>query len=281
MSFGISVGVGFPGGLSVQAGIGYGTKSAFYAYVGASAAYNTVYASYSYRGGFSAGWTAGMSIYTGFSISTNFLTVGANYNITNDAWSGNVSAWSIDNTGVHFNPSVSAVFLDQQTTNFVRGQGFKNNDAVLAKFVANGQQQEALDYFGFKGYYAPNSPKFKDNASDALFDPGSGLILYNNNSFLHGYDYLRASFVEEQFHSKDYLKAKKIAPDNVVDLVAFEEWRAQNYMYRNQGLYLNSGNDWVDRINYWGNQAGIYSMYEGTGFKFQLWHYIYKIPRLW
>jgi hypothetical protein len=136
LSVGVSVVLGIPGGLSAQAGIGYsfGSNDA-YGYLGATAAMNTVYASYSLNSGGSVGYTAGLSPFSGLPISTNFGTVGINYNISHNSWSGNVSAWQVDQSGWTFNPSVSVMVFPEQTTNLVRGQGFRSNDAVLSRFV--------------------------------------------------------------------------------------------------------------------------------------------------
>jgi hypothetical protein len=204
---------------------------------------------------------------------------GVNYNITHNQWSGNVSAWSVDKSGWTFNPSVSAMILPERTTNLIRRQRFRNNDQVLANFVANKQYQRALNYFGFKGKYDPTNDLFKlEGAGDAIFHPKSNGIYYRNNAFQHGYDYLYAAYMEEQFHSTDYLIAASKAPSEVFDLHNYEEWRAQMYLYKNQGLYPNSGNNWVQRINYYGIQSGLYSP---SVFNSKWWHSIYKIPRRW
>ena len=123
LNIGLTAIFGIPSIASVQAGIGYSFKSNdFSATVGATAAFNTVYASYSTQSGFSVGWSAGLSPQMGFPISTNFLSTGVNYNITHDSWSGNVSAWGVDKNGVMFNPSVSVMVYPEHTTNLVRGQ---------------------------------------------------------------------------------------------------------------------------------------------------------------
>jgi hypothetical protein len=63
---------------------------------------------------------------------------------------------------------------------------------------------------------------------------------------------------------------------------AFEEFRAQVHLYKNQGFYPKSGSDWGTRINMWGSSAGVdpdiifrYNFYRPW------WHFIYKIPRKW
>jgi hypothetical protein len=253
-----------------------------YAYAGATAAFNTVYASASTGSGFSSGWSAGISPYMGLPISTNFTSVGVNYNITHDSWSGNLSAWTVDKNGWTFNPSVSAMFLEEQATNLVRGQGFRNNDQVLSRFVDKGNYQEALDYFGFKGKY---DPSIEDPGQ---FNTGDGNIYFNDKAFNQNYDYLRAVYAEELFHSQDYLVYKSQAPDWMINepnlelrkelLNNFEEWRAQNYLYKKQGLYPNSTVDWIQRINYYSFKS---EMFTDKLFESKWWHSIYKIPRRW
>jgi hypothetical protein len=44
--------------------------------------------------------------FSGFPVSSNFLTAGANYNITHNSWSGNISAWEVSKKAGVFNPSV-------------------------------------------------------------------------------------------------------------------------------------------------------------------------------
>ena len=246
------------------------------AYAGATAFFNTVYASVSSQNGWSVGWSAGISPQMRFPISTNFTSAGVNYNITKGEWSGNLSAWNVDKKGWTFNPSISAMFLEEKTTNLVRGQGFRSNDQVLSRFVANGQQQKALDYFGFKGTYDPNIE------NPGQFYPRDGSIKYNDAAFSKNYDYLRAIYTEELFHSKDYLTYKSKMPADISDEHAYEEFRAQVHLYKNQGLYSGSGVNWGQRINGWGSAAGVnpdiifrYNFYRPW------WHFIYKIPRRW
>jgi len=71
----------------------------------------------------------------GFPISTNFTSAGINYNISHNSLSGNFSAWDISSNRWTFNPSVSAIFLEEQTTNLVRGQGFYTNQKVFENFM--------------------------------------------------------------------------------------------------------------------------------------------------
>ena len=51
------------------------------------------------------------------------------------------------------------------------------------------------------------------------------------------------------------------------------------------GLYSNSGVNWVQRIQKYGMDAGLYYLVIGYGssvtFSPEWWHFIYKIPRRW
>lgn len=155
MSIGISFVFGIPGGASLQAGIGYNFKSKdVNAFMGATFMMNTVYMNMSSSSGVSMGYTAGLSPFSGVQIGTNFASIGVNYNLSNNGLSGNLSAWTVDRNGFTFDPSFSAMVFPEQTTNFVRGQGFRNNNQVLRRFVANNQHKKALEYFGFDGTQA-------------------------------------------------------------------------------------------------------------------------------
>jgi hypothetical protein len=180
------------------------------------------------------------------------------------------------------------MFLEEQSTNLVRGQGFRSNDKVLSRFVANENYQGALDYFGFEGTYDPNNSLFQlEGAGDAIFHPASNKIYYNKNVFQHDYNYLYAAYREEKFHSIDYHTYKNKAPEEVYDLHAYEEWRAQMHLYKNQGLYPNSGNNWIERIGQYGRDAGLYYSVTGSKYSYPVvfnpkwWHFTYKIPRRW
>ncbi len=193
LSLGVSVVFGLPGGASIQVGGGYNFKSnSAYAFAGATLAMNTLSASYS-KGGFSVGWTAGASLQSGLPISTNFLTVGVNYNISNDYFSGNVSAWNVDKSGWTFDPSVSAHIFPERSTNFVRGKGFRTNDAVLSRFVGAGNYQGAIDYFGFEGTFDGTATK---TGGDPAACTMKGEIFYSKTAF-DSYDGLYARYDHE------------------------------------------------------------------------------------
>jgi hypothetical protein len=194
----------------------------------------------------------------------------------------------VDKNGWTFNPSVSAMFLEEQATNLVRGRGFNSNQQVYEDIMFSAYnnpdfnwRQEVLDYFGFEGTY---DPKMLESAG---FNEGDGSIKYGNSAFGgrgNSYDRLRAIYMEEKFHSTDYLIYRSKASDKVTDLHSFEEWRAQNYLYKNQGLYPNSGIDWIQRINSYGIRSGIYDVgptIVSSLFETKWWHFIYKIPRKW
>ena len=114
-------------------------------------------------------------------------------------------------------------FLEEQATNLARGQGFRSLDQVLSRFAANGNYQGTLDYFGLKGMYDPNI----ENPGE--FDPSNGSISLNKVAFGTNYDYLRAVYAEELFHSQDHLHAKNNTPKDLFSH-QYEEWRAQMHL---------------------------------------------------
>jgi hypothetical protein len=287
LSIGISVVVGIPGIASAQAGIGYNLGSNdLSAYAGASAYFNTAYVAASTQSGLNVGWSAGFTPYSGLPISTNFTSVGVNYNISNNAWSGNVSSWGVDKNGWTFNPSVSVMILPEHTTNLVRGQGFRSNNSVLQRFVANGQQQDALDYFGFEGTYIDD-----DGTSSFWFDkknPSDYGIRYRNGSFI-SYEELYSSFLKEQFHLKRYEQQRfDLGNSGVFSVDRWpEEKQGAIHQYKTRGLHNNKADflktirnteGMINRHNNWGDYNPVYQ-YQSYIPKW--WHFIYKIPRKW
>jgi len=280
LSVGLSLVFGIPGVASFQIGGGYNFKSNEpYAYAGASAMFNTAYTSISPSGGASVGYTVGMSPYSGFPISTNFATAGVDYNISNNSWSGNVSSWNIDKNGVTFNPSVSAMIYPEHTTNLIRGQGFRSNSGVFDRMNSGTYTcNEILDYFGFEGTYVPGS----GNPGKTNLD---GTIIYNEVAFSKNFDYLKFIASEEKFHQRDILSGNydDVDWDDPVDRLinnGIAEWKAKMHQYKNQGLFLNSGEDIIGSINHYGIDAGYY--YDPVSFFTKAgWHDIYRIRRIY
>ncbi|MCL2168351.1 MAG: hypothetical protein FWH59_04415, partial [Lentimicrobiaceae bacterium] len=291
LSIGFTFGIGIPGIASFSANVGYNFKhNDFSASVGATAAFNTVYASYSTQSGFSVGWTAGMTSYAGFPISSNIATVGANYNLTNKTLGGNISAfqWQQDQ-GWSFNPSLSMAIAPEQFSNLIRGQGFRSNSEVYDRMMSGEALrrgnpfgcQDIINYFGFRGTYDP---------SKTGGDPGAingGKIFYGDGAFSGNYDRFALIAYHELRHSQN-VKTGKYKGIDLSDrsnslILGREEWDAYSYNYRNQGLYLNSGENLVGRIQTEGMNAGIYEVGPAgyNTFTPAWWHFIYKIPRLW
>ena len=295
LSIGVTVSFGIPGLLSYQVGGGYsfGSKEV-YGYAGATFAFNTVYTSYSSSSGWSAGYTAGASIYSGFPISTNFATVGVNYNINHDSWSGNVSAWNIDQNGCSFNPSVSAMIFPEQTTNFIRGKGFHTNSTVYDNLMTEGvAKNEILDYFGIN---AQLSEKYN---SPSWFDPKTSTIYMNPSTVSEGnYWNVLAYYEKELYHYKNYKHHGQFSKQTVEELtsagfdisnldrmslnnaiMAPEEIDGFRFAIRNQGLYSKSTaiNSFIGQINH------IFGPYMPSGYTYssKWWHKIYRIPRKW
>ncbi len=286
-SIGLTAVLGIPGLLSTQAGVGYSFKSNdLNTYAGVSAAFNTASISYSTQSGWNAGWSVGISPYMGFPISTNFTSMGINYNITHKEWSGNLSAWNVNKGGWSFEPSVSAMVFPEHATNLVRGQGFRSNDRVLQRFVANGQHQRALDYFGFRGTYNPtkNNPDYIQggNVGDYSGNTNSnGDISYGNGAF-RNYDELYATYIKELYHSNKVLAGGSFEkqapiPGSNIDISLFPEERLGFInQYKYMGLFPKVKGV-LGQIMYY--QDGCLNLNSSQMFKPRFWHFIYKIPR--
>ncbi len=283
-SLGIMVGIGLPGGLSAQIGVGYNfTNDDPYAFISGSFMFNSVYLSYASSSGFNTGYTAGLTLYSGFPVSTNFLTVGVNYNITHNSWSGNLSAWSIDHNGWSFNPSFSAMIFPEETTNFLRSGKFYNNDQMLNYFTDKGEYQKALEYFGFEGEY---SEKY---GNDGWYDTKTNEIYYSEGAFT-SFDDLLQTNLKETYEKKRFNKGKWTQPDKPTGMFSYdkepEEYSGHKYLYRQKGLFSSSKIDEIKTIQsvegnltrYNGYFPGFYSF---TAFHTRWWHFIYKIPRKW
>ena len=293
LSIGVSFVVGIPGVVSAQAGIGYSFKSNdLYGSAGVTAALNTLYVSASTNSGFSAGYSFGFTPYSGVPISTNITTVGVNYNISNNSWSGNVSAWQVDKSGWTFNPSVSAMIYPEQTTNFVRGKGWNDNDAVLSNYKAGKYnlkghtwQDAALDYFGFKGSYD------SELSSEGHCDE-NGVITYSPNAFVNGFDYLNRVAAEEMYHSRDVGRGTYDDVDwndqyQKAMAQAEGEYKANKFLYHRSGLFKAANkDDLCNRITRHGNVYGAFDKYLTPNnyyynFTYKWWHCIYNIPKKW
>jgi hypothetical protein len=113
-----------------------------------------VYASASTQSGFNVGWSAGLSPYTGLPISTNFTSVGVNYNFTHNYSSMNFSAWTFGQDGTTtFNPSFSAAIFPGRTTNLIRGRGFRTNQEVLEAFADDRLSMKTSERLSEKGWH--------------------------------------------------------------------------------------------------------------------------------
>jgi hypothetical protein len=284
LSIGGSVVFGLPGAASAQVGVGYSFKSNdVYGYAGSTLAMNTVYTSVSSQSGWSAGYTAGLSPFSGLPISTNFGTVGVNYNISHNSWTGNVSAWQVDQNGWTFNPSVSVMVFPEQTTNLIRGQGFRNNDAVLSRFVEADNHQGALDYFGFEGKYLPNKKPgaeyVEGNDYYGSTNPTSGNISYGKLAF-SSYDNLFGTYHKELYTSLKVRQGKAVETFTLSGLEHMkyfpEEAKGFFHAFKRFGLYSNSSIDFFGQANSYWSQVHCVPLIEKKWY-----HFIYKIPRRW
>jgi hypothetical protein len=286
-SIGLTFMVGIPGVASAQASVGYSFKSNdFNANIGATAAFNTAYGSYSTQSGFSIGWSAGLSPQLGFPISTNFTSVGVNYNITHNAWNGNISAWNVDKSGVSFNPSFSAMIYPEQTTNLVRGQGFRSNSGVFNKMMKGDYAcQEIIDYFGFKGTYDPNirSKNYQAESYWGATNTKTGQISYGDLAF-ESYKTLKATYYKESYTHRN-IKHGTVSnlPTEYQGLgmnTCLEEINGYIYAYKNEGLYRNSTFPW-NGIEYYQTWLSAYEISYPTYTTNRFLNTIYRIPRLW
>ena len=176
----------------------------------------------------------------------------------------------------------------EQFVNMVRGQGFRSNDKVLANFVSKGRQQDALEYFGFKGTYDPEHKMFQKYGDEPAFtDTKTGEIFYNNSPFESNFDRLKFVANHEMKHSQNVLSGKYLNIKITPEIQGSEEWSTYLYNYKNQGLYTQHGIDIISRINHYGLQVGIYDIIvtpTGTDFmqfNKKWWHFLYTIPRRW
>jgi RHS repeat-associated protein len=301
LSFGLTFAVGLPGLCSAQASLGYSVGSqSIYGSIGVSYAGFTGYVSagYSFKNEqafASIGITAGLSPYSGVPVSTNFLTVGASCDLTYSkaagydvSFTGNLSAWSYNTSAKawNFNPSVSAMVYPEHTTNLVRGQGFRSNDAVLKRFVAANNHQGALDYFGFEGRYTPGGK----HGNDAWYGTETG-IHYSDGAFT-SYDDLYCSYTKESFEQLRHRTNTWAEPSNPTGIFELDRWLAEYeghlYLYKNQGLYPNTTTDLsltldncineMIRINSWFD-VPVYGAV--PSFKKEWWHFVYRIHRLY
>lgn len=202
-----------------------------------------------------------------------------------------MSAWGIDHQGQwNFNPSVSAMIYPEHSTNFVRGQGFRSNDKVLARFLKAGNHQGALDYFGFKGTYGG------EGMSSTFYNrtTGESGITYRDDAF-HSYGDLMSVYKKESFHLSRVRKGgwEYAETDNAHGRRQPEERLGLIHQYKNNGFYRNvSGflsrigdvEGFIDMYNPSspGGTDGLYgSHYYYTPYQSKWWHFIYKVPRVY
>ena len=302
-SFGLTFAFGIPGVWCTHASVGYSVGSqAIYANAGVTVAGITGYVSvgYSFKNEqtfASLGIMAGLSPYSGVPFSTNFLTIGASCDLTYSksagydvSLTGSLSAWSYNSStkAWNFNPSASVMIYPEHTTNLVRGQGFRSNDAVLKRFVAANNHQGALDYFGFEGKYIPKKESKTSPGSDywGATNRETGDISFGNLAF-EDYATLYGTYIKESWSSQRIKSGLPIheVPEELKGLPCetyLEEIDGYIYAYKNQGLFssLFSGNRFpFQGIEYYQTQLRWvdvpYMEYPKT------FGWFYKIPRKW
>lgn len=172
----------------------------------------------------------------------------------------------------------------EHSINAIRGQGFRSNNAVLQKYVAAGNQQGALDYFGFKGIYdpSPQNTGYTESSSGYFgkFDVSTGIIHYGDHAF-SSYHNLKSTYYKEMFHYNRMQKGiplKKYYSDfpNIDHTLYYPEERLGFiHQYKNQGLYTSYTVNSVNHIGYYAVQCQM------NEYMTPWWHFIYKISRRW
>lgn len=175
---------------------------------------------------------------------------------------------------------VFATATSPQLKNAIRGQGFRNNSRVLADFVAAGNHQAALDYFGFEGTYRP-SLKSKNYESESYWgatNPRTGDISYGDLAF-ESYPTLRGTYAKEMYSSQNIRSGRGIAqiPQEFQGFgydTFLEEVNGYVSAYKQQGLF--SGHRFPFRgVNYY------QTILDGFGVRYPSYpkSFIYRIPR--
>jgi hypothetical protein len=183
---------------------------------------------------------------------------------------------------------ILATATSPQLKNAFKGQGFRSNSKVLANFVAAGNYQGALDYFGFGGTFDPS----KTGGNPGATHTETGEIWYSDNAFgiydVQGgfkasYDRLYSVVDHEYHHRANVLSGKYVNVERPIpfDLVGLEEHGAYMVNYRRQGLYPRHGMSLRNNIEAYGLQGGLYGPSEAGFVTFQKkwWHFVYRIPR--
>lgn len=265
--------------MSVQAGANYTFGSNdLNVYRGVSALGNTVYWGFSTQSGFYAGYAFGMTPYSGFPVSSNFFSVGVNYNVTHNTWSGNLSAWSMDQNGVRFNPSFSMMVFAEQTTNLFRAGKFMNNNELLDYYVKNGKQQLAIKKFGFKGEYIGG----EGQSSSWVRSKDEYGIRYTDQAF-HSYNALYSAYMKESFHLSQYFKNGGFKSAQVIDGEAYQRFKFMPeerdgtiYLYENRGLFAGDEYKYFQAIR---NVEGIMNNCNEWGYYVPAYNFApYQVP---
>lgn len=149
----------------------------------------------------------------------------------------------------------------EHSINSIRGQGFRSNNRVLSSFVASGNQQGALDYFGFQGVYDPSPQDISYLESKGYYgkiDPITRQISYGDFAFSSD-STLKSTFYKEMYHYNRFISGVSPAkfysdfPDYDPSLLYFPEERLGFiYQYKNHGLYRNySGESFKSNKRLW------------------------------
>ena len=187
--------------------------------------------------------------------------------------------------------SVISAVTSAEFNNFLRGKGFKSNEAVLRDFRLGkyssdylNWHQDALDYFGFDGEFVLNNPLFENRENNPGITTLDGKIYYNYSAF-KSYDYLHYVSDHEVKHRMDIMSG---ITDYDTHLSLYE-FKTYIYNYKRQGLYPKFGENLSLKINHFGteslglvaNQDEFIDSYLKYTYDVPRWHIFYKIPRRW
>lgn len=163
----------------------------------------------------------------------------------------------------------------ERLTNFVRGQGFKTNDQVLSKFVINGQQQEALEYFHMEGTFEEFDPLGFDENGDIVYKyagmtDAEGNIHYSQRAF-NSYDELNYTFHKESFHSSRILTGNaNLSEPAVEDATGFKKMSQMHGAWPSK-----SSSTYQSNYEYYNLQSG----YQLPAWRNSWYDFIFRIPR--
>ena len=156
----------------------------------------------------------------------------------------------------------------------------RSNSKVLAHFIAAGNHQGALDYFGFEGSYDPDisTPSYVPGGKSyyGVTDALTGEISYGDLAF-SSYDNLLGTYYKEIYSSMRVKSGIGIErsefPINGTTVLP-EEAKGFRYAYYHNGLFSKSTVDFLNLANQYWLQVGGEQLIQN-----KWWNFIYRLPR--